>query len=280
MKDLEVKVIELMQTIARSIVKHVKLYANLARMWFLTDLEYRINFVVNFFGELLWTAVFLIFIEVIFLQVGEIAGWGRLEVLLIFGIARFTKEVFGNLIFENLQELPTLINEGRLDSLLAKPISPRFVIAFNRVYLVRLLSNLVGLLIAGYAIRELGIVITSLMLMQIFVLMISLVAIFYGIISSFMTLAFWFGDIRHGFWIYGELTGLARLPATAFADGWRFVFSFIVPIILFGALPAAALLGRLDDILFQILPLIALLWLIISTILWKLGLKSYTSAGG
>lgn len=263
----------------RELRKLGRIYGHLVRMWAQTEFEYRQNFFVNLLGEFLWTLVFLTFLEVIFNQVTEIAGWSRLEVLLIYGIARVTKEVAGNLLFENLTELPIMVNKGDLDKHLLKPLSVRFIIAFSRIQLVRVLSSLAGAAIAVLAWRELGLAPDLGQIALAVLLLAIMIANIYGIIFSFMCLSFKLGDIHHGFHIYNDLSRLAQMPPTAFAGGWYLIFNHLLPVVLFGALPAAALLGRFDLRLLPIYLATAVFWLWFSGVAWRWGLRNYTSVG-
>lgn len=56
-------------------------------------------------------------------------------------------------------------------------------------------------------------------------------------------------------------------------------FTFVVPLALFQYFPLLYLLGRTDNLLYMFAPLFSLLFSLPAYLLWRLGVKRYTSTG-
>jgi ABC-2 type transport system permease protein len=71
-----------------------------------------------------------------------------------------------------------------------------------------------------------------------------------------------------------------RYPLTIYGGFLQFVLTFILPFSLSSFYPVEALLGRLNMWLLVPITGASILFVLFSTMMFKLGLKKYTSAGG
>lgn len=72
---------------------------------------------------------------------------------------------------------------------------------------------------------------------------------------------------------------MAQYPIGIFKKGFVFFFTFIVPFGLVNYYPLLYLLENTTNTLFIFLPLITIFYLIISILIFYLGLKKYSSTG-
>jgi ABC-2 type transport system permease protein len=107
------------------------------------------------------------------------------------------------------------------------------------------------------------------------------VAIHYSIMFCLVTLSFWIVRAQGLVFGYYNLFNIARYPDSIFGRGiFKFVFSWIIPVIVVANIPAR-LLGR---IFYSPLPLLAhltgaaLLAVAISRTFWHFALRRYSSA--
>ena len=102
----------------------MKAYLRLFREVFVANLasvlEYRVSFLLQFFGMMLNNASFLVFWTVLIGHTGTIGGWGFSDVLFLWALG---PAAFGlaHVVFGNVRQIGTLIVQGDLDVYLLQP---------------------------------------------------------------------------------------------------------------------------------------------------------------
>lgn len=255
------------------LIYYIQTFNSLKRAW-----QYRANFLVEIFSELLWTFVYWIFIEVLLSQVGTIATWNRYEVLFLLGVTRLVRKSITPLLVNNLQEILGIIHWGELDFHLLKPASPLFCLASREISLPDIISGTPGLLLMIYALDSLkSTQLSTYNLVAAVIVIILGIICYWALILMFVTLGFWWGNISHGVYIFDELTKIGTLPPEAFSGFTKLTFGQFLPMLVLGAYPSAILLGKIDPIeVWFVLPM-TLCWSIAAYSFWRLGLRNYTS---
>ena len=72
---------------------------------------------------------------------------------------------------------------------------------------------------------------------------------------------------------------MAQYPIGIFKKSFVFVFTFIIPYAFVNYYPLMYFLGKSDNVLYMLSPIIVFLYLIPAFLTFKLGMKKYTSAG-
>lgn len=268
----------------------MKVLSNLQRSWhmylqltkasILNQLEYRMDFAVRMINGLLRLLVMVLLIEVLFAQTNEIAGWNKAEMTLLIGMYRFVSLLWRAVIFDNLESLAATIADGQLDRYLLKPVNTRLFLSVEYFNFDKVINSLSGLILVIAGWLELTIAFTVEKFVGILVVIIIAGYIFYNFFLTCQLLAFWLGRIQHIHFLGEALMNFGRLPANVFASVCAVAFQLILPVVAFGALPAAILLGRLEPIQLLWLVVSAVIWTLISEFTWRRGLRSYTSGGG
>ena len=107
------------------------------------------------------------------------------------------------------------------------------------------------------------------------------VAIHYSIMFSLSTLAFWIVRAQGLIFGYYNLFNIARYPDSIFGHGlFRFVFSWIVPVIVVANIPARLLGGMFEHPLLLLAHLAgaAAIAVAVSRAFWHFALRRYSSA--
>lgn len=118
-------------------------------------LIYRVDFINEILSDLLMQAVSLIFILVVFQHTPSMAGWSQAEVVFIYGYFLIPYAIFTT--FFNLWDFnERYIIKGEMDRVLTRPIHNLAQIILERTQPESLFGIITGLLIMGYASRELG----------------------------------------------------------------------------------------------------------------------------
>ncbi|MBU0976714.1 MAG: ABC-2 family transporter protein [Patescibacteria group bacterium] len=266
--------------ISRKIVKHLRVYFVLMKASISTEMTYRLDFLSQISGSIIEILSYWVFIEIIFSKFDSIAGWGRFEVIAIFGAFTFTISLLKSVLLDNVRNIASKVPNGELDQYLAKPISPLFLISLENFHVFYLARCVIGIIFMYYGLSNTDFILDASIVPEMLYVIVLLSVIYYSILLSVFSISFWAGNISHGYWVFISLSEIAKIPMSAFHGAWKILFVYAVPFVLFGAVPVGLLLGRIPQNTLLIFTLIAVAWLFIGRVIWKSGLRSYTSGGG
>jgi ABC-2 type transport system permease protein len=108
--------------------------------------------------------------------------------------------------------------------------------------------------------------------------MVSSILLLGGIFVSFCSLGFWLNDRLEIKAPLMQLMQMARYPTSIYSNSVVFIITWILPLAFVGFLPSLYILldQRLRG-LYQLLPMVSVVWFILSITIWKTGIKKYTS---
>jgi ABC-2 type transport system permease protein len=230
--------------------------------------------------ELLWFLGQLAFIEVLYGQVHEIAGWSKWQVVTLVGVHQIVSQLFQALFYVNLTALPELVRTGRLDLMLTLPVDAQFAVSTRQVSFDCLVNSLVGVGIVAFAMTKLGTV-PGPMQIALFALAVPFgVAVHYAVMFALSCVSFWF--IRAQSFIHGyfNLFHIGRYPEAVFRGVFRFIFTWLIPIILVSNVPAKVLARPFESPIAGLATLATatVLVLVATRALWLIALRRYGSA--
>jgi ABC-2 type transport system permease protein len=264
----------------RRLHRYGEVYAIMLRNSMIREMAFKANFLLWMGVELLWFIGQIIFIEVIFGYVDRIGDWTKWEVVLLVGTHQLIAQIFQAFFYSNLANLPELIRTGRLDFMLLQPIDTQFAVSTKQFGLDNLINALIGIAFVATALLKLAIVPTPAQIALYLVAIGMGVIIHYSILLCLAATSFWI--VRSQGLIYGyySLFNLGRYPDVIFRGLFKFVFSWIIPIIVVTNIPTRLLIRAADS------PAPLLLHLLLATVIvtiatrlfWRAALRRYASA--
>src|SRR5215216_5299921 len=136
--------------------RYGSIYIALWRNSIIREMGFKTNFLLWILVELLWFALQLSFIAVIYAHTEHIGDWTKWEVVLLMGTAHFIQQIFQAFFLTNCTELSELIRTGRLDFMLLLPVNTRFLISLRKVDLGSFVNAASALAVVGYALHRLS----------------------------------------------------------------------------------------------------------------------------
>ncbi len=259
--------------------RYLTIYRMLVRNSLIREMNFKANFVLWMVVELLWFMGQLIFIEVLYGQVNEIGGWTKWQVVALVGVHQVVTQFFQAFFFINLSHLPELVRTGKLDIFLTQPIDAQFAVSTKQIGFDSLVNSLVSLGIVVFALFKLGIV-PGFGQVALALLAIGFgVAVHYAVLFSLACISFW--SIRAGFVNgYFNLFMIGRIPEPVFRGVFRFMFTWLIPVIWVSSAPAQVLVRPFESPWPGLLALATGTVLVVagSRVLWKACLRQYGSA--
>jgi ABC-2 type transport system permease protein len=260
--------------------RYLAIFRLTARNSLIREMNFKLNFLLWIFVELLWFVGQLAFIEVLYGQVTDIAGWTKWQVVALVGVHQIIAQLFQAFFYLNLANLPELVRTGRLDLMLTLPMDAQFAVSTRQVAFDCIINSFVGVGIVTFALVKLG-TMPTVSQFALFAIAIPFgVAVHYSVMFGLSCISFWI--IRAQSFIHGyfNLFHIGRYPEAVFRGVFRFIFTWLVPIILVSNVPAKILTRPMESPLagFGMLALATGIALTATRIIWKLGLRRYGSA--
>ncbi|HEY5704748.1 MAG TPA: ABC-2 family transporter protein [Terrimicrobiaceae bacterium] len=260
--------------------RYGELYAIMIRNSMIREMAFKANFLLWMGVELLWFIGQIIFIEVIFGYVDRIGDWTKWEVVLLVGTHQLIAQIFQAFFYSNLANLPELIRTGRLDFLLLQPIDTQFAVSTKQFGLDNLVNALIGVAFVVASLVKMAVVPAPGQI-ALYVAAIAMgVMIHYSVLFSLAATSFWI--VRSQGLIYGyySLFNLGRYPDVIFRGLFKFVFSWIIPIIVVTNVPTRLLIRAADAPAPLILQLLLATLIVTSAtrLFWLAAIRRYASA--
>jgi len=259
--------------------RYATIYAALWKNSVAREMSFKANFILWIFVELLWFALQLSFIAVIYSHTDHIGDWTKWEVVLLMGTAHFIQQVFQAFFFTNVTELSELVRTGKLDFMLLLPVNTRFLVSLRKVDLGGFVNAASALAVIIYALKEIPLIPSAMQVLGFALLAVTGVLIHYSLIFLLASVSFWTVRAQGIIWGYYSLFNISRLPDVAYRGLFKVVFTFVLPMILVANVPARVLAAKLQGPgRFLLLMAMMFACALVSEIVWRFSVKRYTSA--
>jgi ABC-2 type transport system permease protein len=259
--------------------RYWSIYIALWRNSVIREMSFKTNFLLWIIVELLWFALQLSFIAVIYQHTDRIGDWTKWQVVLLMGTAHFIQQIFQAFFFTNCVELSDLVRTGRLDFVLLLPVNTRFLLSLRKVDLGGFVNAASALVVVGYAMKQLAIAPTWAQLLGFGLLALTGILIHYSLMFVLSTISFWTVRAQGIVWGYYSLFNISRLPDAAYRGFFKAFFTFVLPMVLVANVPAKVMVSKLGNPT-EILLLIGVMLACaaVSEMGWRFSVKRYTSA--
>lgn len=259
--------------------RYAGIYVALLRNSLAREMAFKTNFLLWIVVEVLWLALQLCFIGVLYRHTETIGSWTHWQVVLLIGASNFIQQIFHALVLINLSNLSELVRTGKLDFLLLLPVNTRFIVSLRQVDLGSFVNATVAVGVMVYAAGQLGLRPTVLQLAGFGALCLLGVAVHYSLMLLLAAVCFWTVKAQGIVWGYYNLFNIARLPDEAFRGAFKVFFTFALPMLLVSNVPVRLLADKLDSASPVLLLLaVAVMCFVVSELGWRASLRRYTSA--
>ena len=240
------------------------------------ELEYRLNFAIAALSSVGNLAGSLFGLFLFYRKGYNFAGWQWDEAIAVLGIFTILEGFSSTFLAPNLSKIVGHVQNGTLDFVLLKPISSQFWLSARVLSPWGFPNLLFGCGIVIYAGQKLGLGWQN-YVFSLIPLMLGCISL-YSIWFMLGATSIWFVKIYNVTEVLRGLMESGRYPMAAYPAGYRFFFTFIVPIAFLTTVPAEALLGRAEVSWIIASGILAIALLYLSNQLWRFALRFYTSA--
>ena len=242
------------------------------------SLAYRADTIVNILLNLMWLGWELLGLSIIFSNTETLGGWGFGELIALLGVFRLINTLMIALIWPNTEKFNQSIRDGSMDYTILQPANSMFLVTFSRITVWRFWDLILAVILIVVGITKSGDVTTPLSTLTFVLLTVSGAIVIYSLWIVLIALTFWFTKFDNNVTILQALLDAGRYPVTVYPIWLRIIVTFIIPIAVATTVPLQALRGELDLQRVFIFVVIGIVSFLVSSRVWKAGLKRYSGA--
>lgn len=256
----------------------LKLTWTYLRLNALNELQYRANLIFQLFTSLLSLLNGIAGLALVFYHTESLRGWGPMELLVVVGVYTLIGGLIRAFIAPNMYRVMEGVREGTLDFTLTKPIDSQLLVSVTEFQLWKLVDVLLGCLVIGFAVIQLGGEIGLPQAALFCVLLLFGGLIVYSLWLVVATTSFWVVRMWSLFGLFDSMYQAGRWPVGIYPVWLRMLLTFLVPVAFAVTAPAEALTARLSAATLALALFVTVLALIGSRLFWRFGLRSYSGA--
>ena len=243
------------------------------------EMSFKGNFLLWIVVELLWFALQLSFVGVIFRETTTVGTWTQWEMVLLVGASNLIQQLFQAFFLVNCTNLSELIRTGKMDFLLLLPVNTRFIVSLRQVDLGAFVNAVLALGVMLFAAGQLHLHPSVLQLLGFAGLCLVGILIHYSLMFMLAAVGFWTVRAQGIVWGYYNLFNIARMPDEAFRGAFKAMFTFALPVLLVSNVPVRVLADKLvSPVAWLSLLVLGAVWALISEWFWRVSVRRYTSA--
>lgn len=243
-------------------------------------MEYRVNFLIGAISTIFVQAAGLLTVWVIMEQIPDLDGWSLPEILFIYGLLTLSKSI-NHMFADNLWTLGRdYVRLGTFDRFLVRPVNPLFHLLADRFCHDGIGNFLVGLALILIAAAQLNIVWTPSTAGYLALMTLSGGFIFIALNLMASVSGFWLMDSVPVTRVVFEMNEFAKYPLTIYPRVVGIVLTALIPYGFASFYPATFLMGRgSHPALGWGAPLVAAVLMALGLVVWRFGLRHYSSTG-
>jgi len=248
------------------------------RIGVLNELQYRANFWLQLLQSAIQLGTGLAVLGLVFSQTPVLNGWSQPALLAVMGVHILMGGVIGALIQPSMERLRQDIRQGTFDFVLTKPEDVQVLSSVREIRIWHAVDVLVGLVVLAVAIGQLeqGVGIADALAFGVALVVGGLTIYSFWLILT--TVAFWIVRIDEIAELFEGVYQSGRWPVTIYPEWLRVSLTFLVPIAFAVTVPAQALTKRLTPETLLLALGFAVVALVVSRAIFRIGLRRYSGA--
>jgi ABC-2 type transport system permease protein len=262
----------------KTLAHYTRLTGLMMKNCLVREMQFKSNFLVRLFTEMMWLVMQFIYIQVMYGQTGQIAGWTKWDMIVLMGTNHVITQLFEGLFYENCTKLTDQIRQGDLDFNLIKPINTQFLVSLRYTDYSSIVNTSVGIGVILYALHQMGMTVGFGGALLFTVLVVNSVLIYYAILFSLSIWTFWIGRSNNLMELYWQFGQFSRYPGEIYPWLLRRALQTVVPMLVVSNIPAGVLIHKLEGEGIVWAFTIGIVFMAYTVWLWQKGLQRYRSA--
>jgi ABC-2 type transport system permease protein len=244
----------------------------------LNELQYRTNLVIQLIQSAVGLLTALLGLGIVFSKTDTLGGWRPAELLAIVGVYTLVSGVTQLVVRPSLARFMEDVRLGTLDFTLTKPVDAQALVSMRQIEVWKLIDVVVGLMVIGVAIAQLGASIGAAQALAFVVALLAGVVIIYSFLFILATAAFWWVRLDNILNIFQSMYEAGRWPIGIYPPWLQGILTFLVPVGFAITVPTEGLVGRLSLANLAGAVALAIALPLVARWFWGIGVRHYSGA--
>lgn len=259
-------------------MRYLRLWLEFIKMSAMADAEYRLNFLVRIFGEIMWYTAQLSVFEVLYTHTETLNGWDIHAVRVFMGSLFLADVLYMIFFMENMDAISNQVRKGELDLILVKPVNSQFLISCRKVGVAYGLNLLLILGYLGWGMSRLPNEYSAGQLLSYFILIVCGSLIAYCMRFLFAMLVLVLHDAGNIQFVWYQLYRLGTRPDILYPKYLRYFVLTFLPVAFIASVPAKILVEGPSVMWLGAGLTAATALMALTSFLWHRALRRYASA--
>lgn len=263
----------------KKIISSIKLYKHYVSINIRCMMEYKTSFFLTAIGQFLISFNVFLGIFFMFQRFSEVEGFTYSEVLLCFSIILMEFSL-AEMFARGFDLFPSVVRTGEFDRIMVRPQNEIIQVLGSKFELTRIGRMLQAVVMFVYGIAKCDVIWTIPKVLTVLFMLIGGTAVFCGLFLIYAALCFFTLD---GLEFMNVFTDGARefgkYPLGIYGEKILLLTTFFIPYTLIQYYPLLYILEKKTSAFYIFLPLLACWFLIPAMLLWKFGVRHYSSSG-
>lgn len=257
----------------------MRLYFKYLKIQIQSMMEHKTSFFLTFIAQILMTVTSLIGIYFMFLRFHSVGGFTYQEVLLGYSVVLFSFSL-AEIFARGFDTFGSMISRGTFDRIMVRPRNEIFQVLAQKVEITRIGKVIQAFVMLLYVAGTSGIVWTPYKAAVLVFMIMGGMMMFAGLFVIYAALCFFTTEGLEVLNIFTEGgKELGRYPLGIYGNAVLKLFTFLVPLAMVQYYPLLYLTGRDGRAVVGLCPLAGFVFLLPCYLLWRAGVRHYTSTG-
>ena len=225
-------------------MRYLRLYRAFVLNCLARTMEFRAQFFAGIVGYSIWTGVSLIFIGVVFGQIGAVRGWDKNAMWVLYGTFVILESLCYGLLGPNMWRFSNTVRDGTLDLVLTKPVNAQFYVSTRFLDLNGVLNSILGFVLLFIGLSNFGRWPSALEWISWAILLGCGFVISYAIWFASVTIAIWAVKLEGISIVFDPMLQMSRFPIDIYPKRALAFLTIGLPVAFLTTFPAQMLLGR------------------------------------
>jgi ABC-2 type transport system permease protein len=257
--------------------KVIRLFGVLFSLSLRRSVTFRADLFFEFAVTLVGTSSAIAALSVVYTRTDSLAGWSSGQALTLLGTFQIISGLRSAFVEPNVGWLGDQVKDGRFDALLLQPAPAIFLATVGTAAPLALIQVVLGGGVVAFGIVSATTGFTIAGLLAWFAILVAATAIMWATRAIFAAIVFWaFGlslDV-----VYDALWQFGRYPVQIYRPPLQLIFTYVFPVALISTVPVDALTGGGQLRAVSVATATATACCLIAGLVWRAGLRRYTSA--
>lgn len=259
-------------------MRYFKLYIHFLQFSISKALQFRFDFTLRIFMDIVFYIVNILFFKIIYLHVPSLAGLTEAQ-MMIFIASYLTLDAFiMTFLANNMWWLPTYINRGDLDYYLVRPVSILFFLSLRDIAVNSFINLIMAAGILFYSFMQYQESIPLINYIYYAVFLVTGSILYYSVRMIFIIPVFWMHTSRGLDDLFYGIEQTMQRPVDIFSGKFKKFLTTIIPLGVIVSYPVKMLWATSPLPLMLHMIIIVIVFWIIFKLSWQLGMKNYSSA--